>query len=71
MKEVQRQNIITMVMRPLEEIPFGSDVTRILFIPKGKLIGIQPDKVFRIGAVSTTGACSEVGIIKKTGGSDL
>jgi len=67
MREVQRQNIISMVIRPLEEIPFGSDITRILFIPKGKLIGMISDKVFRIGGVSTTGACAEVGIIKKTG----
>ena len=67
MKEVQRQNIISMVIRPLEEIPFGSDVTRILFIPKGKLIGMIPQDVYRIGGVSTTGACAEVGIIKKTG----
>lgn len=67
LKEVQRQNIISMVMRPLEEIPFGSDVTRILFIPKGKLYGMIPGKVFRIGGVSTTGACAEVGIIKKAG----
>lgn len=67
LKEVQRQNIISMVMRPLEEIPFGSDVTRILFIPKGKLYGMIPGKIFRIGGVSTTGACAEVGIIKKAG----
>lgn len=67
LKEVQRQNIISMVMRPLEEIPFGSDVTRILFIPKGKLYGMIPGKVFRIGGVSTTGACAEVGIVKKAG----
>ena len=69
LKEVQRQNIISMVMRPLEEIPFGSDVTRILFIPQGKLYGMIPDKVFRIGGVSTLGACAEVGIIKKAGSS--
>ena len=67
LKEVQRQNIITMVMRPLEEIPFGSDVSRILFIPKGKLYGMAPGKIFRIGGVSTSGACAQVGIIKKTG----
>jgi hypothetical protein len=67
LKEVQRQNIITMVMRPLEEIPFGSDVSRILFIPKSRLYGMMPDKVFRIGGVSTLGACAEVGIVKKAG----
>ena len=71
LKEVQRQNIISMVMRPLEEIPFGSDVTRILFIPKGKLYGMIPGKVFRIGGVSTLGACAEVGIVKKAGSSVL
>jgi len=67
LKEVQRQNIISMVIRPLEEIPFGSDVTRILFIPKGKMIGMIPQDIYRIGGVSTTGACAEVGIIKKAG----
>lgn len=66
MKEVQRQNIIERVMRPLEEIPPGQDLERTLFIPKGHLIGMNPDKIFRIGAVSTVGGCAEVGVIKKT-----
>lgn len=67
MREVQRQNIVSMVMRPLEEVPFGSDITRIVFFPKKPIRGILPSKFLRIGAISVSDSCAEVGIIKKAG----
>lgn len=69
--EVERQNITSMVMRPLEEIPFGSDVTRVLFFPKRKIAGVLTNQrnarktELRISAISITDACADVGIIKK------
>jgi hypothetical protein len=77
LNEIQRQNITSMVMRPLEEIPFGSDITRVLFFPKKSIEGVLlrsktnsggKGRVveFRISAVSISDACAEAGIIKKT-----
>ena len=72
LNEVQRQNIISMVIRPLEEIPFGSDITRIVFFPKKRIKGVlsnQPgakNTELRISAVSISDACAEAAIIKKT-----
>lgn len=71
LNEVQRQNISSMVMRPLEEIPFGSDITRILFFPRRTINGVllnQPNArntELRISAISISDACAEAGIIKK------
>ncbi|MDH3494500.1 MAG: hypothetical protein OEM82_13170 [Acidobacteriota bacterium] len=45
LREVQRQNIVSMVMRPLEEVAFGSDITRILFFPKKPIKGVFPSIV--------------------------
>ncbi len=77
MKEVQRQNITSMVMKPLEEVPFGSDITRILFFPrrtiKGVLVnlpnGTAKRTELRISAVSISDSCAEVGIIDKVNSS--
>jgi hypothetical protein len=65
MKEVQRQNILTMVMRNLEEIPFGGNLERKIFFPKGALEGLWPGHRVRISGVSTFDACAEVAIVKK------
>src|SRR5690606_15367792 len=47
-REVQRQNIVSMVMRPLEEVPFGSDITRIVYIPRKPIKGLIPGHLVRI-----------------------
>lgn len=65
MREVQRQNVLTMVMRQLEEIPFGGSVERKIFFPKGALEGLWPGHRVRISGVSTFDACAEAAIIKK------
>jgi hypothetical protein len=65
MKEVQRQNILTMVMRQLEEIPFGGSIERKIFFPKGALEGLWPGHRVRISGVSTFDSCATVAIIKK------
>lgn len=73
LNEVQRQNITSMVMRPLEEVPYGSDITRLLFFPKRAIEGVminRPDggarkTQLKISAISSSDACAEVGIIQK------
>src|SRR5947209_3164160 len=39
-KEQQRQNIVSQAMKEIEEIPFGSDITRVIFIPKKTIHGL-------------------------------
>jgi len=65
MREVHRQNLIRWAMRPLEEIPFGSDITRVVFFPKGAISGMIPGYQVRITGVSITNACAEVAFIDK------
>jgi hypothetical protein len=71
MNEVQRQNIISMVMRPLEEIPFGSDITRVVYFPKKSIKGVLLNREngknteLRISAISISDACAEAAIIRK------
>lgn len=40
LREQNRQNIVAQTMKPLEEIPYGSDMTRVVFIPKKSMKGI-------------------------------
>ena len=42
MREVQRQNIITEVLPPLVEVPFGQDVSKYVFFPKKEIDGMLP-----------------------------
>lgn len=65
MREVQRQNILSLVLRPLEEVPFGSDITRVVFFPRRPIRGIASQAKVRIGAISISDSCAEVAIIKK------
>lgn len=48
LREVQRQNLISMVMRPLEEVPFGSDITRVIFFPKSEIEGLLPELKIKV-----------------------
>jgi hypothetical protein len=54
MRDTQRQNYVSLAMRPIEEIPFGSDISRVIFIPKNKLHGILQDHDVRISEVDTS-----------------
>ena len=71
LSELQHQNINSMVMHSFEEIPFGSDITKVLFFPRRRIFGVLTDQPrakyteLRISAVSISDACAEVGIIKK------
>jgi hypothetical protein len=66
MKDTQRQNFVSMSMKPLEEIPFGADIARVLFFPKHSFHGIIPGYEVRIGEVVTSEFNVKVAIIDKT-----
>ncbi len=66
MKDTQRQNFVSMSMKPLEEIPFGADIARVLFFPKHPFHGIIPGYEVRIGEVVTSEFNVKVAIIDKT-----
>jgi hypothetical protein len=51
LKETQRQNVVAHTMRQIEEIPYGSDLSRILFFPKRTFTGMLPDHEVRIASI--------------------
>jgi hypothetical protein len=67
LKEQHRQNIVSQVMKPIEEVPFGSDVTRVLFIPKRPLRGMIPDHKVRISQICPYYFKIKVAVVDKTG----
>lgn len=67
LKEQQRQNIVSQAMKEIEEIPFGSDVTRVIFIPKKPMRGIVKGHEARISEVCPYYFKIEVAIVKKGG----
>lgn len=67
LKEQQRQNIVSQAMKELEEIPFGSDITRVLFIPKKSIRGLIRGHEARISEVCPYYFKVEVAIIQKGG----
>jgi hypothetical protein len=66
-KEQNRQNIVAQAMKEIEEIPFGSDITRVIFIPKKKIRGLVRGHDTRISEVCPFYFKIEVAIISKRG----
>ncbi|HVF30643.1 MAG TPA: hypothetical protein VNA22_06710, partial [Pyrinomonadaceae bacterium] len=65
MKEVYRQNIVSEVLPPLVDLPYGSDVSKHVFFPKKEIDGILPGHYVRIVSVSSHLIESRVGIVHK------
>lgn len=55
-------------MKEIEEIPFGSDITRVIFIPKKPMRGIIKGHETRISEVCPHYFKIEVAIIRKGAG---
>jgi hypothetical protein len=51
LRESQRQNLISDTMHPIEEIPFGSSLTKVVFLPKYPFQGFKARTWFRISEV--------------------
>jgi len=66
MKDTERQNFVSMTMRPIEEIPFGADISRVLFFPKHDFHGILPGYQVRISEIDTSVFNIRVAIVDKT-----
>ncbi|MEQ1921290.1 MAG: hypothetical protein ABL952_02165 [Pyrinomonadaceae bacterium] len=65
MSEANRQNVGRWTMRELEEIAFGSDLTRVIFFPRGERRGMIPGHLVRVTDVSISNSCAEVALIQK------
>jgi hypothetical protein len=67
LRESHRQNIVSQIMKPIEEVPFGSDVSRVLFFPKSSFRGLLRDNEVRISEICPYAFQIEVAVIKKGG----
>lgn len=66
-KEQNRQNLVSQAMKEIEEIPFGSDITRVLFIPKKSIEGLVRGHDVRISEVCPFYFKVNVAIVQKAG----
>ena len=64
MKEQNRQNIVSQTMKPIEEIPYGSDITRVIFIPKRPFRGLIRGHEARISEICPFFFKIEVAVIQ-------
>ena len=51
MHETHRINLMAMSMREVEEVPFGSQLTRVVFVPKREMVGMLRGHLVRIAEV--------------------
>ncbi len=63
-KEQQRQNMVSQTMRTIEEIPYGSDITRVIFIPRKNIHGIMRGHDVRISEICPYYFNIQVGVIR-------
>jgi hypothetical protein len=70
-QEFHRQNLVSQVMKPIEEIPFGADLTRVLFVPRKAIKGLIPGHAVRISQICPYYFKAQVAIIKKGGRTDV
>ncbi len=66
-RDTQRQNIVSMTMKPIEEVPFGSDLSRVLFFPKGAFKGMLRGYETRISEICPHLFTIEVAVLDKSG----
>ena len=67
LKEAHRQNIVSQTMKPIEEIPFGSDLSRVVFLPKRPIHGLLPGHMIRISSICPYYFKIQVAVIRKDG----
>ena len=65
LQETHRQNVLAETMKQIEEVPFGSDLSRILFFPKKPMRGILRDHEVRVSEVCPFIFEVEVAVLKK------
>lgn len=65
LRETHRQNLVSQSMKPIEEIPFGSDLSRVLFFPKKPFRGLLRNQQTRISQICPYFFEIEVAVITK------
>ncbi|MEK6299471.1 MAG: hypothetical protein AABO41_02020 [Acidobacteriota bacterium] len=71
LKEAHRQNIVSQTMKTIEEVPFGSDLSRVLFLPKKPFRGLLQGRLVRISQICPYFFRVEVAVIEKGGKSTV
>ncbi len=61
----QRGNVQNYFMKPLEEIPYGGEITKLLVFPRQEIPGVLARKLVRISAVDTQVFNVRVGVVIK------
>jgi hypothetical protein len=64
-KDTQRQNTMSMLMRPMEEVAYGTTLSRVLFFPKRSFSGYIRGYDTRIAAVDTGFFEVDVAVVDK------
>lgn len=64
-REVQRKNILDLALQPYEEVSYGREVSKMVFIPRKPIPGVLPNYDVRIVTVSVSKMKAEVSIVQK------
>ena len=51
MTDTHRQNLVSMTLKPIEELPFGAELSKVVFFPKGSFSGFVRGYDTRISQV--------------------
>jgi hypothetical protein len=65
LRETNRQNVVSQTMKNIEEIPFGSDLARVLFFPKREFRGLLARYETRVARICPYHFNVEVAVIQK------
>jgi hypothetical protein len=65
LRETNRQNLVSQTMKTIEEIPFGSDLARVLFFPRREFRGLLPKYETRVSSICPFHFNIEVAVIQK------
>ncbi len=65
LRETHRQNLISQTMKNIEEIPAGSDLSRVLFFPKRSFRGLVQNHETRVSQICPYRFDIEVAVINK------
>lgn len=64
-REVERKNILEMALQPSEEVPYGKEINKVVFIPRTAIQGILPGYEVRISSVSVYKIKAEASVVQK------
>jgi len=66
LNESQRQNLVTQAMHPLEQVAFGSDITKVLFFPKSEFSGVLRGYRTRISTIDINSFSMVVSVLNNS-----